>query len=126
MLGELDILYRAEDFKRFFDRIEHHRQRYGDAAAAPIEGYNGFARSLDSLVKVRGYQFYNINSLKFTHFKEIFSIAAKSIASMRVRACSYLSCGIICRWLKTFSNRSCLYRRAAEFGFILHKVERIS
>lgn len=78
MLEELDILHRAEDFKRFFDRIEHHRQRCGGEAAAPIEGYNGFARPLDSLVRVRGYQIYNINNLKFTRFKEIFSVAAKS------------------------------------------------
>lgn len=43
-----------------------------------MEGYNGFARPLDSLIRVRGYQLYNINNLKLARFKEIFPAAAKS------------------------------------------------
>lgn len=50
-------------------------------------GYNGYARPLDSLVKVRGYQLYNINNLKLARFKEIFPAAAKND---RIDACKGL------------------------------------
>jgi transposase len=43
-----------------------------------MEGYNGHARPLDSLVRQRGYRLYNLNNLKFARFKEIFPAAAKS------------------------------------------------
>jgi hypothetical protein len=43
-----------------------------------MEGYNGWARPLDSLIRARGYRLYNINNLKLTRFKEIFPGAAKS------------------------------------------------
>jgi hypothetical protein len=43
-----------------------------------MEGYNGYAGPLDSLVRERGYRLYNRNNLKFARFKEIFSGAAKS------------------------------------------------
>jgi hypothetical protein len=43
-----------------------------------MEGYNGYARPLDSMVRQRGYRLYNLNNLKFARFKEIFSAAAKS------------------------------------------------
>src|SRR5262245_26519969 len=43
-----------------------------------MEGYNGHARPLDSLVRQRGYRLYNINNLKLARFKEIFPGAAKS------------------------------------------------
>src|SRR5262245_50811337 len=42
-----------------------------------MEGYNGYARPLDSLVRSRGYRLYNINNLKLARFKEIFPGAAK-------------------------------------------------
>ena len=43
-----------------------------------MEGYNGYARPLDSLVRGQGYRLYNLNNLKFARFKEIFPGAAKS------------------------------------------------
>ena len=43
-----------------------------------MEGYNGYARPLDSLVRQRGYRLYNINNLKLARFKEIFPGSAKS------------------------------------------------
>jgi len=78
VLEEFDILHRPEGFKDFFDRIEHHRQRHGGEVAVAMEGYNGFARPLDSLVRMRGYRLYNINNLKLARFKEIFPAAAKN------------------------------------------------
>jgi transposase len=46
--------------------------------AVAMEGYNGYARPLDSMVRERGYRLYNLNNLKFARFKEIFPGAAKS------------------------------------------------
>jgi transposase len=87
VLDEFDILHRPEGFKQFFARIEHHRQQHGSEVAVAMEGYNGYARPLDSLVKVRGYQLYNINNLKLARFKEIFPAAAKND---RIDACKGL------------------------------------
>jgi hypothetical protein len=66
VLDEFDILHRPEGFKQFFERIEHHCRQHGSEVAVAMEGYNGYARPLDSLVKVRGYQLYNINNLNGT------------------------------------------------------------
>jgi transposase len=46
--------------------------------AVAMEGYNGYARPLDSMVRQHGYRLYNLNNLKFARFKEIFPGAAKS------------------------------------------------
>ena len=43
-----------------------------------MEGYNGYARPLDGMVRARGYRLYNINNLKLARFKEIFPGAAKT------------------------------------------------
>jgi len=43
-----------------------------------MEGYNGWARPLDTLVRARGYRLFNINNLKLARFKEIFPAAAKT------------------------------------------------
>ena len=87
VLDEFDILHRPEGFKQFFERIEHHCRQHGSEVAVAMEGYNGYARPLDSLVKVRGYQLYNINNLKLARFKEIFPAAAKND---RIDACKGL------------------------------------
>lgn len=78
VLDEFDIPHRPEGFKQFFERIGQHRQRYGGEVAVAMEGYNGFARPLDSLVRIRGYRLYNVNNLKLARFKEIFPAAAKN------------------------------------------------
>jgi hypothetical protein len=46
--------------------------------AVAMEGFNGCARPLDTMVRRRGYRLYNINNLKLARFKEIFPGAAKS------------------------------------------------
>src|SRR5881396_3359572 len=50
----------------------------GYRVAVAMEGFNGWARPLDSMVRGRGYRLYNINNLKLARFKEIFPGAAKS------------------------------------------------
>jgi len=87
LLDEFDIFHRPEGFKQFFERIDHHCLQHGKEVAVAMEGYNGYARPLDSLVKVRGYQLYNINNLKLARFKKIFPAAAKND---RIDACKGL------------------------------------
>ncbi len=79
LLEAFDIDHRPEGFADFFRRIERHHRRY--PAAQPtvaMEGYNGHARPLDTLVGERGWPLLNVNNLKLKRFKEMFPAAAKS------------------------------------------------
>jgi transposase len=78
LLEEFEIDHRPEGFQEFFSRIEKHLKQKNCPVAVAMEGYNGYARPLDSLVRQRGYRLYNLNNLKFARFKEIFPGAAKS------------------------------------------------
>lgn len=78
VLEEFEIEHRLEGFQDFFSRIEKHHHERIDSVAVAMEGYNGYARPLDSMVRQRGYRLYNINNLKLARFKEIFPGAAKS------------------------------------------------
>ena len=78
LLEAFEIPHTAAGFEDFFTRIERHARRYPDPIAVAMEGYNGHVRPLDSLVKVRGWQLFNVNNLKLARFKEIFPAAAKS------------------------------------------------
>ena len=78
LLDEFEIPHTAAGFEDFFARIERHAKHYPDPIAVAMEGYNGHARPLDSLVKVRGWRLFNVNNLKLARFKEIFPAAAKS------------------------------------------------
>ena len=64
--------------KSSFSRIEKQSKKKNCAVAVAMEGYNGYARPLDSMVRQRGYRLYNLNNLKFARFKEIFPGSAKS------------------------------------------------
>jgi transposase len=77
-VGEFEIEHRIEGFEDFFSRIEKHCKTNNCSVAVAMEGYNGWARLLDSMVRQRGYRLYNINNLKLACFKEIFPGAAKS------------------------------------------------
>ena len=78
LLEEFEIPHTAEGFREFFARIEGHAKRHPYPIAVAMEGYNGHVRPLDSLVKARGWQLFNVNNLKLARFKEIFPAAAKS------------------------------------------------
>jgi transposase len=78
VLEEFEIDHRIEGFEEFFSRIETHRKKKNCGVAVAMEGYNGHARPLDSLIRQRGYRLYNLNNLKLARFKEIFPGAAKS------------------------------------------------
>ena len=78
LLDEFEIAHQRQGFDEFFARIEGHRRRYGGEVSVAMEGYNGYARPLDSLVLAQSYRLFNINNLKLARFKEIFPGAAKS------------------------------------------------
>jgi transposase len=78
VLEEFEISHRPEGFEQFFTPIEKHRKEQDCGVAVAMEGFNGCARPLDSMVGGRGYRLYNINNLKLARFKEIFPGAAKS------------------------------------------------
>jgi transposase len=78
VLEEFEIAHRPEGFEQFFSRIEKHQKARGCGVAVAMEGYNGYARPLDGMVRRHGYRLYNINNLKLARFKEIFPGAAKS------------------------------------------------
>ncbi len=78
LLEEFEIPHTAAGFGNFFSRIEAHAKRHPYPIAVAMEGYNGHVRPLDSLVRARGWQLFNVNNLKLARFKEIFPAAAKS------------------------------------------------
>jgi transposase len=78
LLDEFEIAHRPEGFHQFFDHVEMLRQAHGYSVSVAMEGYNGHARPLDTLILARGYHLFNINNLKLARFKEIFPAAAKT------------------------------------------------
>lgn len=80
ILEEFSIVHEPEGFREFFSRIEKQERRFGYPVAVAMEGFNGYARPIDTLVRARDYRLYNINNLKLARFKEIFPGAAKTDA----------------------------------------------
>ena len=80
LLDEFSISHEPEGFRQFFLRIEKHARRFECPVAVAMEGFNGYARPLDTLVRARDYRLFNINNLKLARFKEIFPGAAKTDA----------------------------------------------
>ena len=63
-LDEFELTHRPEGFALFFERVDGCQRRYGGEVSVAMEGYNGWARPLDSLVRSHGYRLFNINNLK--------------------------------------------------------------
>jgi transposase len=78
LLEEFDIAHRPEGFNDFFHRIERHQRRFPGRVSVAMEGYNGHARPLDTLICERGWRLLNVNNLKLARFKQVFPAAAKS------------------------------------------------
>jgi hypothetical protein len=78
LLEEFDIDHRPEGFADFFNRIERHQRRYPGPVAVAMEGYNGHARPLDTLVREHQWRLLNVNNLKLARFKQVFPAAAKT------------------------------------------------
>jgi transposase len=80
VIAEFSISHQPDGFRTFFAKLEQLEQQYHCPVRVAMEGYNGYARPLDSMVLARGWQLYNINNLKLARFKEIFPGAAKTDA----------------------------------------------
>ncbi|ACM21467.1 transposase, IS116/IS110/IS902 family [Geotalea daltonii FRC-32] len=78
ILEEFSIKHEPEGFRQFFACIEKHEKKHSLPVSVAMEGYNGYARPLDTLVRARDYRLFNINNLKLARFKEIFPGAAKT------------------------------------------------
>ncbi len=78
IVEEFDISHSTAGFEHFFHRVECHRHRTELSVAVAMEGYNGYARPLDRLIREKGYRLYNVNNLKLARFKEVFPGAAKT------------------------------------------------
>lgn len=78
ILEEFSIKHEPEGFRQFFSCIEKHEKKHSVPVSVAMEGYNGYARPLDTLVRARDYRLFNINNLKLARFKEIFPGAAKT------------------------------------------------
>ena len=78
ILDEFTIAHTPAGFEEFFRRVEQQAQRHTLPVAVAMEGYNGWARPLDSQILNQGYRLYNVNNLKLARFKEIFPAPAKS------------------------------------------------
>ena len=78
VLEEFDIEHSAQGIGAFFRRVEAHERRLELPVAVAMEGFNGWARPLDTQILVRGWRLFNVNNLKLARFKEIFPASAKS------------------------------------------------
>jgi len=98
VLEEFEIAHRPEGFQEFFSRIEKHQKAQGCGVAVAMEGYNGYARPLDTLVRQRGYRLYNINNLSSHDSRRSFLGRPRRIGLMRARDWSCFSSAITSRW----------------------------
>lgn len=80
ILDEFEINHTQKGFKEFFTKIDYHRLTYPLPVSIAMEGYNGYARPLDRMIRARNYRLFNINNLKLARFKEVFPGAAKTDA----------------------------------------------
>ena len=78
LVEEFEIDHSPEGFDHFFARIDRQKNKYGLPVSVAMEGYNGYARPLDRMVRARDYRLFNINNVKLARFKEIFPGAAKT------------------------------------------------
>jgi transposase len=78
VLDEFRIDHDPAGFAVFFERVERHRCTPEQPIRVAMEGYNGWARPLDSQTLERGWDLYNVNNLKLARYKEIFPAPAKT------------------------------------------------
>lgn len=80
LLDEFEISHTKEGFETFFKRIQQHELKHKLSVSIAMEGYNGYARPLDQMIRVRNYRLFNINNLKLARFKKVIPGAAKTDA----------------------------------------------
>ena len=80
LIDEFDIDHHTTGFNQFFHRIAALEARYPLPVSVAMEGYNGWARPLDGLIRQHGWALYSVNNLKLARYKEIFPAPAKTDA----------------------------------------------
>jgi len=80
IIREFEISHTQKGFDKLFTIIAKESKQRDATASIAMEGYNGWARPLDSLILKQGYRLYNVNNVKLSRFKEIFPAAAKTDA----------------------------------------------
>jgi len=80
LIDEFDVDHHSAGFNRFFHRIAALEARHPLPVTVAMEGYNGWARPLDGLIRQKGWALYNVNNLKLARYKEIFPAPAKTDA----------------------------------------------
>ena len=80
IIKEFEITHTQKGFNNFFKIIEKEAKKANATISIAMEGYNGWARPLDSQILKRGYKLYNVNNVKLARFKEIFPASAKTDA----------------------------------------------
>ncbi len=75
---EFDISHDSLGFTKLISYIEAHKPDPTTPVSVAMEGYNGYARPLDTLLVDRGYTLYNVNNLKLARYKEVFAAPAKT------------------------------------------------
>lgn len=80
LIDEFDVDHHADGFSQFFRRIGLLEERHQLPVSVAMEGYNGWARPLDSHIRRHGWRLYSVNNLKLARYKEIFPAPAKTDA----------------------------------------------
>lgn len=78
IISEFEISHTQKGFDAFFKKVEDEVGKRDATVAIAMEGYNGWARPLDTQILQHGYRLYNVNNVKLARFKEIFPAAAKT------------------------------------------------
>ena len=78
IINEFEIPHTQKGFDRFFKIIKSESQKRDATVSIAMEGYNGWARPLDTQILNNRYRLYNVNNVKLARFKEIFPAAAKT------------------------------------------------
>ena len=68
-LGEFEVAHAQRGFEDFFRRVERRRRCLKRPVEVAMEGYNGWARPLDTQIQQRGYRLWNVNNLKLARYK---------------------------------------------------------
>ena len=78
IIKEFEITHTQKGFDKFFEIINTEAYKRDATISVAMEGYNGWARPLDSQILAKGYKLYNVNNVKLARFKEIFPASAKT------------------------------------------------
>lgn len=78
IIKEFEIAHTQKGFDKFFEILDKEASKRDTTISIAMEGYNGWARPLDSQILTQGYKLYNVNNIKLARFKEIFPGSAKT------------------------------------------------